>query len=121
MNKTHAAQLAGHPVPPMMPRMMKVHFTLRHSHTHPQHLRPFATAAVSELQKYFDGITDCRVVLDHQKHDKVHGKLAEITARVRNHIFVTRTAAESYEKAIQEGVMCIGRQLKKHKEKVKHL
>ncbi|MCS7013569.1 MAG: ribosome-associated translation inhibitor RaiA [Chloroherpetonaceae bacterium] len=100
---------------------MRVQFTLRHSSRRNRAVEQYARAAVQDFQKYFNGVTDCHIILDHQKNDYVHNKVAEITAHVHHHTFVAREAAESYQKAIDSCVDHICRQLQKHKEKVRHL
>lgn len=114
MGKHH---LNGHAV---SENPMRVQFTLRHAKSHPE-LERYAREAVMEFQKHFNGVTDCHIVLDHQKHDYVNNKRAEITAHVHNHTFVSKEAAPTYKQAIDLCVEHICRQLQKHKEKVRHL
>ncbi len=106
--------------PHLAENAMRVQFTLRHS-ANKAAVEAYARAAVTEFNKYFDGVTDCHIVLDHQKNDRVLNKLAEITAHVHNHTFVSKEAAETYERAIDSCVTNICKQLQKHKEKVRHL
>ncbi len=103
------------------PREMQVYFTVRHTSKHHHPVESYARTAVQEFKKYYNGITDCRIVLDHQKNDYVNNKLAEITVHVHDHTFVSKEAADTYEKAIDACVEHISRQLQKHKEKVRHL
>ncbi len=99
----------------------RVQFTLRHSRrSHPE-IEQYAREAILDFDKYFDGVTDCHIILDHQKHDHVNNKRAEITAHVHNHTFVAKEAASTYERAIDLCVEHISRQLQKHKEKIRHL
>mgnify|MGYP001105931065 CR=1 FL=1 len=100
---------------------MRVQFTLRHSRRNHPEIEQYARNAVMEFDKYFNGVTDCRIILDHQKHDYVNNKLAEITAHVHDHTFVSKEAAPTYEQAIDLCVEHICRQLQKHKEKIRHL
>lgn len=103
------------------PKEMRIQFTVRHTSKHHHPVEQYARLAVQEFQKYYDGITDCHIVLDHQKNDYVNNKLAEITVHVHHHTFVSREAADTYEKAIDACVTHISRQLQKYKEKVRHL
>lgn len=93
-------------------------FTLRHSSNHTS-IQEYAKSAILAFQKFHNKIIDCHVVLDHQKNDKVNNKLAEITAHVPSHIFVSKEQAETYEKAIDACVENICKQLQKHKEKTR--
>jgi putative sigma-54 modulation protein len=99
---------------------MRVQFTMRHALNNGEQ-ESYARAAVTEFFKHFDGITDCHIILDHQPNDRVHNKRAEITAHVHDHTFVSKEAAETYEKAVDACVSNICKQLQKHKEKIRHL
>jgi putative sigma-54 modulation protein len=99
---------------------MRVQFTLRHSPSHPE-IETYARNAITEFHKHFDGVTDCHIILDHQKHDFEHNKCVEITAHVHKHTFVSKESSESYEKAIDMCVEHVCKQLQKHKEKVRQL
>lgn len=99
---------------------MRVQFTLRHAKSHPE-IERYAREAILDFDKYYNGVTDCHIILDHQKHDLVTNKRAEITAHVHNHTFVSKQAAPTYQKAIDLCVEHICRQLQKHKEKIRHL
>jgi putative sigma-54 modulation protein len=99
---------------------MHVQFTLRHANSHPN-IERYARESIMEFDKHYDGITDCHIILDHQHHDKLHNKRAEITVHVHNHTFVSKESAPTYEKAIDLSVGHLCRQLQKHKEKIRHL
>lgn len=99
---------------------MRVQFTLRHANSHPE-IERYAREAILDFDKYYDGVTDCHIILDHQNHDLVTNKRAEITAHVHSHTFVSKQAAPTYEKAIDLCVEHICRQIQKHKEKIRHL
>ncbi len=99
---------------------MRVQFTLRHAKSRPK-VEQYARQAILDFDKYYNGVTDCHIILDHQVHDKATNKRAEITAHVHDHTFVSKQAAPTYEKAIDLCVEHICRQLQKHKEKVRHL
>lgn len=97
---------------------MNIQFTLRHSNNHKE-VEAYARNAVLAFDKHYEGILDCQIVLDHQKHDKEHNKIAEIMARVPDHTFIAKEAATTYELAIDSCVSNICRQLQRHKEKVR--
>jgi putative sigma-54 modulation protein len=100
---------------------MRVQFTLRHSsRSHPE-IEQYAREAILDFNKYFNGVTDCHIILDHQNHDIVTNKRAEITVHVHNHTFVSKQAAPTYQRAIDLCVEHLCRQLQKHKEKIRHL
>ncbi|NTW48598.1 MAG: ribosome-associated translation inhibitor RaiA [Chlorobiales bacterium] len=97
---------------------MTIQFTLRHSSNHKE-VEAYARNAVVVFDKFYDGILECQIVLDHQKHDKEHNKIAEIMARVPEHTFIAKEAATTYELAIDACVSSVCRQLQRHKEKAR--
>jgi putative sigma-54 modulation protein len=105
---------------PTQTQVMTVRFTLRHSQNH-NGIEKYARTAVLDFHKYFDGITDCHIILDHQHNDLQNNKIAEITAQAHHHTFVSKESAETYEKAIDACVKNVSKQLQKHKEKVRNL
>lgn len=93
-----------------------VKVTLRHSNNHGS-IEEYARDAVSGLSKYYPGLLNCHVILDHQKNDPENNKLAEITVHVPQHDFVACESALTYEQSIDACIDSLSRQLKKLKEK----
>ncbi len=99
-------------------KVIPLQFTLRHSSSHTD-IKEYVKSAIHIFNKYHNKVIDCQVILDHQKNDKVNNKFAEITAHVPSQIFVSKSHAETYEKAIDACVENICKQLQKHKEKTR--
>lgn len=93
-----------------------VKVTLRHSNNHGS-IESYAQDAAAGLMKFYTGPMNCHVILDHQKHDFEHNKIAEITVHVPQRDFVAREGGQTYEQAIDSCVESLTRQLKKFKEK----
>lgn len=68
----------------------------------------------SKLEHYFNGILDCEVVLDKEKH----GDKVEIIVKVPQHTFTATAAAENLYKALAEAETKVEVQLKKHHDKI---
>lgn len=96
---------------------VNVQVTLRHTNSH-RDMEQYARDAVQALGRIFFGIVNCHVILDHQKNDFEKNKLAEITVHIPQNVLVAKEAAATYEQAIDSCVDAMGRQLKKHKEKL---
>ncbi|PWW81618.1 MULTISPECIES: ribosome hibernation-promoting factor, HPF/YfiA family [Prosthecochloris] len=98
---------------------VNIQVTLRHTNNH-REIEQYARDAVQALDKVFSGIVNCHVVLDHQKNDFEKNKLAEITVHIPQNVLVAKEAAAKYEQAIDSCVDSLGRQLRKHKEKLQN-
>lgn len=95
--------------------VMEIQITSRHTKAS-QELHDVINAEIGKLERFYEGITSCRVVLDSESTDKT----VEITMHVRgNHEVVGHATAENIGKAIDEAVEKVERQLKKLNEKVK--
>jgi len=94
---------------------MRINFTARH-YKAPERLRKYAESKVKKLEKFWDSIIDCEIILDYIKEQQV----AEIRATVHNHTLVAKATNENdIYKSIDEAVEKIERQLKKFKTKIK--
>jgi putative sigma-54 modulation protein len=93
---------------------MEVQVTSRHAKAS-QELQDTITAEINKLEKFFDKISSCHVVLDNDGLDKT----VEVTMNVRGHHVVGLAKAENVGKAIDEAVAKVERQLKKINEKEK--
>jgi len=94
---------------------MEVQITSRHTKAS-QDLQDTITAEINKLEKFFDKITSCHVVLDSESIDKT----VEITMNAPGGRQVVGSAkAENIGKAIDDAIAKVKRQLKELNEKVK--
>jgi len=93
---------------------MEIQITSRHSKAS-QDLQDTIAAEVSKLEKFYDRITSCHVILDSENLDKK----VEITMSVQGSQVVGEAKAENFGKAIDDAVAKVGKQLKKLNEKEK--
>ena len=94
---------------------MEIQITSRHSNKASQTLQDTITAELQKMEKYFDKITSCHVILDNENVDKT----VEITMNTLGHQLVATAKAENIGKAIDEVMEKTERQLKKLNEKIK--
>jgi len=95
---------------------MEIQITSRHTKAS-QNLQDTITAELNKLEKFFDKITSCHVVLDSENMDKV--KTTEITMNAQGRQIVGSAKAENIGKAIDEAISKVERQLKKINQKTK--
>jgi putative sigma-54 modulation protein len=94
---------------------MNTSFTARHFNAS-ERLQEHALNAVKKLERFYDGIQDCDIVLSpHESHDNPQG--AELTVKVTGTTLVATETAATYEQAIGHAVENMTRQLLKYKEK----
>ena len=94
---------------------MEIQITSRHNKAS-QALQETITAELSKMEKYFDKITSCHVVLDSERVDKV----VEITMNTQGKQLVASAKADNLGKAIDDAMMKTERQLKKLNNKIKN-
>ncbi|MDR0331370.1 MAG: ribosome-associated translation inhibitor RaiA [Chitinispirillales bacterium] len=94
---------------------MEIQITSRHAKAS-QDLQDTVTAEIGKLEKFYDKITSCRVVLDNESTDKT----VEITMNVQGaHQVVGFAKAGNLGKAIDDAIEKVERQLKKLHDKEK--
>ena len=93
---------------------MQIQITSRHSKASAS-LQDFITDELAKLEKFYDKITSCHVVLEEQHVDKI----VEITMNVLNHQVVATAKSDTIGKSITEAIDKVERQLKKLNEKLK--
>ncbi len=94
---------------------MDTQITARHFSAS-EKLKNFVNTRVGKLERFYDGITDARVILS--KHNAAGGsKIAEITVNVRRNSLVAQEEAVTYEEAIDRCVRRLRRQILKYKGK----
>lgn len=94
---------------------MEIQITSRHSKAS-QTLQETIIAELQKIEKYFEKITSCHVILDSEHVDKT----VEITMNTMGHQVVATGKADNIGKAIDEALEKTERQLKKINEKIKN-
>ncbi|MFC1724954.1 ribosome hibernation-promoting factor, HPF/YfiA family [candidate division KSB1 bacterium] len=93
---------------------MRINFTARH-YKAPDKLKEYAQDEVKKLQKLYDAIIDCDIIVDYIKEKQI----AEIKINVYNNVLSVKASSEDIYKSIDQAVSKIGRQLKKYKGKLR--
>lgn len=96
----------------MKVKVSSLHFTADQS------LIDFATEKLSKLEKFYDKIIDGSVVFKVENVDDKANKIAEIKVNIPGKELFAKKQSDSFEKATDEAVEALRRQLKKHKEKI---
>lgn len=91
---------------------MRINFTARHYKPSPR-LKEYAQNEVLRLEKFYDGIISCEIVLDYQKDIQI----AEIQITVYGQILTVVEKTDDIYKSIDLAVEKMGRKLKRYKEK----
>jgi putative sigma-54 modulation protein len=89
-------------------RRFKVHDTIR------EHL----TTELEKMEKFFDGIISCDVVLFYERPQNSR-KHVEMTMKVRGETLFAAADSEDFLKTIDMAVEKLERQLKKYKDKLR--
>ena len=91
---------------------MRLNFTARHYKSSPR-LKEYAQNEVSRLEKFYDGIISCEVVLDYQKDIQI----AEVHLTVYGQILTVVEKSDDIYKSIDLAVQKMERKLQRYKEK----
>jgi len=91
---------------------MRISFTARH-YKPSNRLKEYAEDEVGKLEKVFDGIISCEIVLDYQKEIQI----AEIFVAVHGQKLAVVEKTEDIYKSIDLAVEKMERQLIRYKEK----
>jgi len=91
---------------------MRINFTARH-YKPSERLKDYAENEVKSLEKYYDSIVSCDIILDYQKEIQI----AEIKIGVHGSTLTATEKSEDIYKSIDLAVNKLERQLKKYKEK----
>lgn len=94
---------------------MRVNFTARH-YKPSERLKEYATEEVQKLERFYDNIIGCEIVLDYQKLSQI----AEIKLNVHGNTLKAIEKSEDIYKSIDLAVTKIERRLKKYKAKTTH-
>lgn len=91
---------------------MRVTFTARHYKPSPR-LKDYAENEAKKLEKIFDGIISCEIILDYQKDIQI----AELNVLVHGQKLVVIEKTDDIYKSIDTAVIKMERQITKYKEK----
>lgn len=91
---------------------MRINFTARHYKSSPR-LKEYANNEVLRLEKFYDGIISCDIVLDYQKDIQI----AEIMITVYGQKLTVAEKTDDIYKSIDSAVEKMGRKLQRYKEK----
>ena len=80
-------------------------------------LEKFVTDKVSKLERTFDNITSCDVILKVDKPETDNNKIAEIQLVLPGQTLFNSKQADSFEEAVLQAVDATKNQLSKYKEK----
>jgi putative sigma-54 modulation protein len=93
---------------------MEVQITTRHVKTSPG-LHETITEKIGHIQRFYERITSCHVVLDSEHTDQT----AEIVMTVRGHTLTVKAKSDSIGKSFEMALNKLEAQLKKTSERVK--
>lgn len=96
---------------------MQTQITARHFEAQPP-IKEYVTKKLSKLERYYDGITDARVVLGEDGGAGA-GKSAEIVLHVYQQTLSANSNGTSHEEAIDRCINALRRQIKKYKAKLR--
>ncbi|OGC75532.1 MAG: ribosomal subunit interface protein [candidate division Zixibacteria bacterium RBG_16_40_9] len=78
-------------------------------------LKEFAEKEITQLEKYFDSIIDCNLILDTERYKQV----AELRVKVYGTVLNSKVKSEDMKVSIEKAVEKVATQLKKHSSKLK--
>jgi putative sigma-54 modulation protein len=93
---------------------MNIQITCRHSKVSAETKQLLKNELVN-LEKYYDRITSCHIILDTEHLDKI----VEIVIKVQGATISAKAKADNLGKSVDMAIQKIARQLKKLNEKVK--
>ena len=94
---------------------MNIQITCRHSKVS-QDTQQYLKEELANLEKYYDRITSCHVILDIEHIDKI----AEIILSVQGTTVNAKAKSDNLGKAVDTALQKITRQLKKFNQKLKN-
>jgi ribosomal subunit interface protein len=83
-----------------------------------QKLEQFVNDKVGKLEKHFDGITSCEVILKVDKPESDGNKIAELQLALPKQTLFNSKQADTFEEAVLQAVDAMKVQLTKYKEKL---
>lgn len=91
---------------------MRITFTARH-YKPSQRLKDYAQNEVLKLEKFYDGIISCEIILDYQKEIQI----AELHINVHGQTLTVVEKTDEIYKSIDNAAEKMERKLKRYKEK----
>jgi putative sigma-54 modulation protein len=82
-------------------------------------LTDFINERVEKLNKFYDGIINCEIILRLDKNSNSENKIVEIKMLGKGHEFFAKKQSASFEEATDLTCDALRSQIVKHKEKVK--
>jgi putative sigma-54 modulation protein len=82
-------------------------------------LLAFVNEKINKLPQFFDDIIDAEVFLRLENNDTGENKIAELKLNLPGKTLFSKEQSRTFEKAIDESVEAMKRQLAKHKEKLR--
>jgi putative sigma-54 modulation protein len=95
---------------------MRLNLTCRHFKASPK-LKDFVEGEVRRLKRYYDGIIECEVILNHEK---AAVEVAELVLKVYGQRLTVVERSDDMKKSVASAVDKLERQLKRYKEKLRH-
>ena len=97
---------------------MKFTFTSRHFKAHDT-LKDFALSEIEKINRFYDGVMKCEVVLSFEKSTN-SVKTAEVIVKINNHQTITaKDKTDDFNTSIEGAVGKAIIQIKKYKEKMR--
>ena len=96
---------------------MDIHFTARKFKARDD-IKEHAINAVKNLEKYYDGIVRCDIILSYERTTK-SVKMAEINLRVYGTTLTAKERTEDFLKSVDFAIEKLERQLSKYKTKIR--
>ncbi|MFQ6617302.1 MAG: ribosome hibernation-promoting factor, HPF/YfiA family [Fidelibacterota bacterium] len=93
---------------------MKIDFTARHFKA-ADRIKNYAEKEVKRLERYYDGIINCEIILDRDNNAAV----AEIILRVYGKKLIAKEQSDEMSKSVDLAVSKLERILKKYKSRLK--
>jgi ribosomal subunit interface protein len=96
---------------------MEIHLTARHFRC-PKILQDYVYAKISKLEKIYEGIVWCTVILTNEKVPR-NSKKVEIKIRVYRSTLASVVRSENFSKAVVSAIEKLERQLVRYKSKLR--
>ena len=93
---------------------MDIQITSRHEKAS-QSLQDTISAEFSKLEKYYDRVTSCHVIIDSERGKQ----MMEVVMNMAGHTITATAKDGNLGKAMDSVIMKVGRQMKKINEKIK--
>jgi ribosome hibernation promoting factor len=97
---------------------MQLNFTARHFKA-PENLKEFAEEEVEKLERFYDGLIKCEVILSTEKPTGTIRTAEIIVTANSHHVFMGKMKSNDYRLSMERAFDKVKTQLKKFKEKLK--